>query len=132
MSLEPNAYCRVYSSWLEVMLSGDADAGKAMQSEDVTLEDRRPGLQHHLSGRDALFHSQLAARDQDYRVGSFELVATRGDSIALHRVVWEMGADSESEMLVLGWLDDDGQLAGWVVFDPSQTEAALSELHNRS
>jgi hypothetical protein len=132
MSLEPNAYSRVYSSWLEVVVADDWDAVEAMQSEDVTLEDRRPGLQHHLSGRDALLHSQRAARDQDYRVGSVELIGTGGESIGLHRIVWQMGVDSESEMLVLGWLADDERLDGWVVFEPSQMEAALSELRIRS
>jgi ketosteroid isomerase-like protein len=64
-----------------------------------------------------------------------EVLATRGDRLALVRSVW-MGADADSGPSEVEWLtilavEDGGELAVAVTFDPEDLDAAWAELDRR-
>ena len=126
-----NAYARVYEHFVDNLQRRDWDTAAAMQAPDIVLDDRRPGLQHVLTGRSGLLHNQRSALDLGYVLGRLDLLATRDDHLALHRVLWTFEGGSEIDMLVVGEMDDQDRIAAWVVFRPEDLDDALAELDAR-
>src|SRR5262249_19784757 len=64
-----------------------------------------------------------------------QVLATRGDRLALLRSIWR-GADGDSGPIEIPWLsvlevDEGGEPAEWVTFDPDALDAAYAELDAR-
>lgn len=126
-----NAYTEFYYQWLETAARGDWERVAALQAPDIVLEDRRPGLQHELAGRDDLVRSQREAVGIGYSLSRIEVVAVRGERLALHRILWRLQDTSEVEMLVVGEMDHHSRMSASVIFDPHDLNAALAELDGR-
>ena len=99
------------------------------------------GVQRWL--RRSLFRtsSDLAAESGDVRWaieggwrGARTLLATAGDRLALHRIVWstgDAGARSEIEVLHVDEVDGEGRLLRSLMFDPDDRAAAFREIGHR-
>ncbi|MEY2567023.1 MAG: hypothetical protein QOE35_1552 [Actinomycetota bacterium] len=114
------------------VLAHDEAGAAALHSPAFVFEDRRSGT---------LDAPPVGVGRQVRSVAGVEavpmtLVATRGERLALERVVWEGavpdgGGPFEVEMLVLGELDEDGLIARRVLFDADDLDAAFEELDSR-
>ena len=121
---------RVFSS----IAVGDWDAVAQTTAANVSVDDRRrvvnAGVLH---GRDAKIESTHATVDVGFTMTMVGAIATRGEHLALLRVRVS-GRDPETiqnDALNIVEIDADERIAGNVVFDLDDFEAAIAELDAR-
>jgi len=128
LRIPPNAATRMRVRTHEAFLARDWTALRALASDDFVWEDR--GKRALLRGDVELW---IASMQQVVSPGvrlEVEIVASRGDRIALERVL-TVGAPGgihyEMETLRLTELGADGRLAASIIFDPDDRPAAFAE-----
>ena len=98
------------------------------------MEDRRAGLRLVIEG-EAFFDNVRAVFDLDITAWFLDLLATRGDRLALFRLRL-VAADGNSGQVEVEYLDvvevdEHGARAAEVTFDPEDLDAAYDELDAR-
>ena len=106
----------------------------ASAAPDVVLDDRRRGLRYSTTGRDGLLENVQAL---ELPIVSVKRVAGRGERLVLYRVLRKGagphgGGDAEVELLILHEMNERGELAVAIAFDPDDLEAATAELDARA
>ena len=120
---------RVRAAGIDAILRGDwASAAEAL-AEDVLKHDRRLLGTPPVAGRDQRM-AELRASFETFPVKEWhsELVASRGDRLALERLHFVSEHDYVYEYLGITQLDERGRVAVRIDFDVDDTEAALAEL----
>jgi DNA-binding SARP family transcriptional activator len=123
-----NLATRTLSRWVERFAVRDWDGVRALVTEDILNEDRRTGVRNIERGRDAHVESSRAGERGQFEI---EVVAIRGDRLAIHRLFWVESPDAganEVEVLRVDAVTPDGRLSHHVGFDPHDVDAALDEL----
>ena len=129
-----NAAIRVRTASVEALNRGDVDAYRSMHTTDCHFEDRRPGLRSVGSGPDVIRENSSVIRELGLVVFHREFVAVRGDRLLLERRIFREadGPDAfEVEALFLVELDEHERICTFIVFDPSDLDAAFAELNAR-
>ena len=107
----------------------------ALLADDIRVEDRRRGFQRTGEGRATVLAEARTIADLGVQNVTSQVLAVRGERIALVRVVWwGQGEKSEAyraEMLRLAEVDADNRLAAHVIFDLDDSDAAIGELDGR-
>lgn len=129
-----NAASQAYERILACMAGRDWDAMAETVAEDVSVADRRrvvnAGIRH---GRDAGIEDLRVAADIGFTYTMFGVMATRGERLALVRSR-ASGRDPgtvQNDALSLIEIDANGRVAGSVVFDLDDFDAAIAELDAR-
>ena len=129
-----NTATRVQERVFSYIAAGDWDAVAQITAENVSVDDRRrvvnAGVLH---GRDANIESTRATVDVGFAMTMVGALATRGEHLALFRVRVS-GRDAETiqnDALTIVEIDADERIAGNVVFDLDDFEAAVGELDAR-
>ena len=133
MTDSENAASRVMRQVDQNLIAGNPEASRALYEEDCVLYDVRLGVRLTLRGLDARIEDMQAAYDVGVRRVDTTVVATRGDRLSLHRLVYA-GADADSfevEFLSIAELGDDGRIKASYRFDGSDVEGALALLDER-
>jgi hypothetical protein len=116
------------------MLAHDWRGFAACFSDDFRMSDRRRQVQLELDRDRYVAFSREMAEGRTGRVHS-DLLATRGDRLALRRPVYEvMGGDvglSEVAFLILSEVDARGRVVANVRWDADDLDAAYAELDAR-
>ena len=131
-----NASSRAAGRFLAQFAAGNWDAMAEMLVDDYFSDDRRrvvgAGLRH---GRDAQMADMRAIADLWITNVTSTVIATRGERLAITRTGYS-GRDQESDAfrtdaLAVGEINADGRIAGVVVFDVDDIDAAFEELDAR-
>jgi hypothetical protein len=112
--------------------SKDFDTLATLYDPSYSFEDRRRLMQMKGDREAALRNNRLILADA-WR-STVRLLATAGDRLSLHRILWttgESGAASEIEMLALDEVTGDGRFVRTLLFDPDDRAAAGAELFER-
>jgi hypothetical protein len=125
-----NAATRTVDEWIRCQNARDRDGAAAIFAPDVRLIDRRPLLGLDLTGGDVLANFRVLF-DQGFRHWRSELLATRGERLALFRGVTETEDAALIEFLVLTEVDASSRASLVVVFDAGDLGAAHEELDQR-
>ena len=105
---------------------------RAATRPDCVNDDRRLGLSVVGQGTDYIVDGTRAIADFGGRVGALAVLATRGDNLALSRVLFDSEDSSfEVETYVLSETDDEGRCLRLVWFDASDVDPAFDELDRR-
>ncbi len=115
------------------LISGNPEASRSLYAEDVELYDVRAGVRLTLRGVDARIEDMRSAVDVGVRQVETTVVATRGDRLSLHRLVFAgAGPDPyEIEFLSIAELDADGLITSSYRFDGSNLDGAFELLEER-
>ena len=109
----------------------DPESAIAATAEDIVLIDRRPGPSlGTITGRDAWFENLGAIVDTFGSVVT-EIVAVRGDRLAVARVRFSSSAGFENIEYDVFEANDDGQVHRVVAFGADDLGAAMAELDER-
>lgn len=130
---DANAAARCWTRVGEAFLARDFEALAQLYAGDCVADDRRTGLGYVTEGRDALFRQLRSMVDLGVDRQLAELLAIRGDRLALHRMVMGGSKDSsfEVESLFVSEIGADGRIVAAVTFDAGDLEGALTELEHR-
>jgi len=129
-----NAAARAYRRLRGFIRERDWESLVAIASSTPVLDDRRRLVRLMVSG-EGYFAQQRILCTTSWAQWDSELIATRGDHLALFRDrmagTAASGVEFENEQLVLEEADPDGRLAAAVIFDPDDLDAAHTELESR-
>ena len=129
-----NTATRVQERVFAYIAARDWDAVAQMTAEDVSVDDRRRVVNAGvLRGRDANIESTQATVDVGFTMTMVGALATRGERLALIRVRVS-GRDAETiqnDALNIVEIDAEERIAGNVVFDLDDFDAAFAELDAR-
>ena len=131
-----NASSRMAGRFLAQFAAGDWEAMAEMLVDDYFSDDRRrvvgAGLRH---GRDAQMADMRAIADLWITNVTSTVIATRGERLALTRTGYsgrDQGAEAfRTDALAVGEINAAERIAGAVVFDPDDLDAAFAELDAR-
>ncbi len=123
-----NRCSRVMSQVVELSKRREWESARPLYAPSYSLEDRRSVLSSSLDTEDAL--KGLGYPDIGELSSRFQLLATRGERLALHRITIEMD-EFEIEFLGVNGIDEEGRLNGAVLFDADDLDAAFEEVDNR-
>ncbi len=128
-----NACTRTIDRIFELATGRDEASSRSLYAESYTFFDRRRALGFGAEGADAIDVAVggLGWHDIEISRVRYETIATRGDSLALHRVVVLSADDFDVEFLTFNSVDDEGRLTAGVVFDPDDLDSAFAELEER-
>ncbi len=134
VDLFENAATRASQQQEDISNAQDWQAFVASVSPNFSWHDRRSGLALDCTGEEALSIVRLSFELDEFRL-DLQLVATRGEALALHRATTRVrdGASgpSEIECLAVYETDANGRLAAQVIFDAADITGALDELDTR-
>ncbi|MFZ0719140.1 MAG: ATPase, partial [Mycobacterium sp.] len=129
-----NTATRVFERLYSYIAAGDWHAVAQISAENVCVDDRRrvvnAGILH---GRDANIKDAKATVDVGFTMTMLDVLATRGDRLALTRIRVS-GPDPEAienDALQIMEIDVQERIAGVVVFDRDDFDAAIPELDAR-
>jgi hypothetical protein len=125
-----NAATRANEELLRRQLARDWEGVVALQAPDARLIDRRSLIGVDLAGRDYLDNLRVIF-DMGFRSGRSELLATRGERLALFRTVSETEDGTAVEFLVITEVDASGRIRLSIGFDLQELDAAYDELDRR-
>jgi class 3 adenylate cyclase/ketosteroid isomerase-like protein/tetratricopeptide (TPR) repeat protein len=129
-----NAAWRAMESFERCWRERDWDGVLATYHPAHEMDDRRKLMRLSVSGEDFFANERMLFEETSSRWHS-ELLATRGDRIALGRVRFTAEAGGSGpmavEMLDLVEVDAAGRRVALVVFDPDDLDAAWAELDER-
>jgi ketosteroid isomerase-like protein len=114
----------------EAIERGDIESHIRLHADDASSEDRRSGLKNLSVGKDAVADEVRVLLSLNVATSRWTTVATRGDRLALGRVLLE-ARDFTGEVLQIVEIDEDGLISAWVSFDPDDLDAAYVELDDR-
>lgn len=112
------------------LASGDIEGLRPFLAADAGIDDRRAGFRHLSAGADAVIAELEAIRDLGGRRVDLDVLAVRGERLALVRV-HVVGSGFVVEILSIMEVDDEGRGGVVVVFDTTDLAEALLELDNR-
>ena len=112
---------------LALMATGRWEELRMSAHPDFVMEDRRSVPTEPVLTGDRAVHSAIATEDFGLRLTRNEVVATRGDLLALMRQSFADGA-FESSWLALLQIDGSGRSVRYIQFDSHDTGPALAEL----
>lgn len=130
-----NAASRMITQFQEVFGARDWDGMAEIFADDICLDDRRRVVGVGFSGRDAILANMRASADVGVKSVTSTVIATRGNSLAMHRVLIN-GRDKRPEAfrtdaLVIGEVDGRNRIIAFVMFDLGDIDAAFEELDAR-
>jgi hypothetical protein len=130
-----NAATKSMADQERVWEARDWEATVASFPPTYRLDDRRRLMRLQLSG-EAFFTQLRMLFDMPRSRWHFAPLATRGERLALGRVIWEGDVDEgggalEAEYLEVFEVDAAGRCAASVLFDPDDLDAAYAELGAR-
>ena len=130
-----NAAARVCERSQACYAAGDWDAVAEILADDCFIDDRRRVVNAgFLNGRDAVIPLLQALADGEANI-TWTVIAIRGERLVLARIRTANREPQQGEfvleMLGLGEIDTDDRIAGHVVFDPDEIDAAFAELDTR-
>jgi class 3 adenylate cyclase/tetratricopeptide (TPR) repeat protein len=133
LRIPPNAATRAVDRHYAAAEAQDWSAVRAVVAPAAVFDDRRRGLR--TTGDADLFLSNTEyIFSRRTRPQTRTLLATAGERLALHHILWTAGdraARIEIEALHLWEVDPDGRLVACVSFDPDERRAAHAELLDR-
>ena len=129
-----NAATRAMGRLQDAWASADWARYAALFPPGVRILDRRKMVQLEID-RDQFLDSFRPYFEMTVSTPTFELLATRGERLSLHRAVWT-GTDGHSGLSEVDWLaimevDEHGEPAAWVALDNDALDAAYAELDQR-
>jgi hypothetical protein len=124
-----NPVTRLNERFARAWAARDWDAVTAIHSPSCRFDDRRPLMRAH-ADLEATARTLFEVPNGRWRITP---LATRGERLALSRVVFEGdvpegGGELAIDYLNIDELDDDGRLGSVVMFDPADLDAARAEL----
>jgi tetratricopeptide (TPR) repeat protein len=131
-----NGASRVHDRLAAYYAARDWDAATKTLADDFCSDDRRHvvnvGLRH---GRDVAIANMQKSADLAITFGKSDVIATRGDRLALSRTRWS-GPDQRpeafhTEVLHVAEINADERVAARVMFDANDIDAAFAELDAR-
>ena len=130
-----NAASRMYERFVACWAAHDWDAMAETIAEDILHEDRRRMIGSIQRDRDAVLANMRAVAKAGGKKIVFDVVATRGDRLALGRTRvtgdGEWPAATGVEVLNVIEVDADDRFAAGVAFDSDDRDAAFEELDAR-
>lgn len=130
-----NAVTAVWDRYRTLFPDHDVDGILTTVAPDYHLDERQLHAQHATIGRDGFRDVLTELFRGDFRSVDTEVLAIRGDHLALVRVVWHIrarsGGEAEVVHLRVDEADAEGVLTSSVVFDAGDLEAAYDELDRR-
>ncbi|OBF66463.1 regulator [Mycobacterium sp. 852002-51971_SCH5477799-a] len=129
-----NLATRIYERLWQHFEVRDWEAITALVAENELIDDRRRvvngGLRH---GRDAGIEEMRAAADIGFTIRVVDVRATRGDRLALAcvRAAGRDPAAIQNDVLQIVQIDSDERIAGVIIFDLDDFEAAIADLDAR-
>jgi class 3 adenylate cyclase/tetratricopeptide (TPR) repeat protein len=129
-----NAASRSLARTIRCFNSRDWDGMVATYAPEHRMDDRRKLVRLEIAGRQ-FFENERWLFELPGAVFDSELIATRGERLALCRVSFRAGGDDTGPMTVevldLIEVDANGRRTALVVFDPDDLDAAYAELDRR-
>ncbi|WP_240630824.1 BTAD domain-containing putative transcriptional regulator [Mycolicibacterium sp. GF69] len=131
-----NAASRVVERYCKSLVARDWAAMAETMAENIVFDDRRrvvnAGVRH---GRDVQIADNQVAAELGAEYVTFEVIATRGERVALHRV-HTINRDTPTgeiaaQMLGIAEIGADNQMAAIVTFDDDDLDDAFQELETR-
>jgi hypothetical protein len=130
----PNTATRAVARGTAALAARDWDGFAALFAADFRNVDHRALVQLE-TGREQWLHSFRQIVEMTSARPSYEVLATRGERLALFHMLWRGAAGdvgpSEIEWLLIVEVDDRGDHRTVVTFDPGDVEAAYDELEAR-
>ncbi len=129
-----NAATRVFGQLYSNIAAGDWNTVTRISAENVAVEDRRrvvnAGILH---GRDAAIKDARATVDVGFTMTMLDVLAIRGTRLALTgvRVSGRDPQTVQNDALQVIEIDTEERVAGVVVFDLDEMDAAIAELDAR-
>jgi len=132
LRIPPNSAVRATTLWCEIVEAGDPEAVATLSHPSQIVEDRRP-LFRTTTGADGEVINAQWVIEGGWRPAR-TLLATAGDRLVLQNWLWTTGegdARSETEVLELDEIDEEGRFVRTILFDPDDRAAAAAELRHR-
>lgn len=123
----PNRAVTVNEANLALMAAGRWDELRASAHPGFVMEDRRSVPTEPVLSSERAVTRAMASQDLAMRLRRNEVVATRGEVLALMRQSFVDGT-FESDWLALLQIDDAGRTVRYMQFDADDTRTALAEL----
>ena len=126
-----NAALRSFTDLVARLFTPDREALLARLAPEFSAEDRRSVVSDQMTTRDAWVDLVLEGLEVFDAIAIDEVIALRGDRLALVRSRW-VGTDGfDVPYLGVGEVDADGRPCALVTFDPDDLVAAVEELEAR-
>ncbi len=122
------------SRFFDAWLSGDREAVPGFLDPEIRWEDHRAGMSASYRGRDAAveYLSTSEAVFGDLQIADLEFIATRGQNLALWRIVLAATDRSfEVEFYGVSEYGENGLCTRFDCFDPADFDQALAKLEER-
>jgi hypothetical protein len=126
-----NSAFRTYQLSASAVFSADWSTVRALWASDAFRDDRRSMGGPYIQGIDALIGSAQEWVDLGFVISDVELVAERGDRLAVARQRIRTRDDYLIEFLALTELDERGLIDRLVYFEIDDLSAAHAELDLR-
>ena len=130
-----NVASQAYDRVQALFAAGDFSAMRERFSDEFERDDRRPTVNAGTRrGADALVDDARANAGLGVKEVASEVVATRGEKLALRRARYSGDGRPGSfrvEVLHVIDVDTDERIAGLVLFEPDDVAAAIAELERR-
>ena len=129
----PNRCVRVLEGLLACWNRGAIDDYAALVAPDARGEDRRAGLGAEMVGPEGYVANFEASHAVGATDASFDLVATRGETLALIRTTFATAGEESftAEIFEVNEIDETGLLCRTDVFDANDLPTAVRELDDR-
>jgi hypothetical protein len=98
---------------------------------DLVGNDRRAGLQLHETDRSMMFQVLRDSIAAGFRAFSVDVVAERGERLALCKIQWTLSPDYVVDWLLLNEVDGSGRAVSVTFFDEDDLDDALGELEKK-
>lgn len=131
-----NAASRLTDRYLSLFVERDWDTLAGILADNFTAVDRRRVVNAETrQGRDADIAALRATADLGLKTYTCDVLATRGDRLALSRVRILGDAEepeaSRIEFLAVGEINTEGHALARIIFDPDDLDGAFTELDSR-
>lgn len=126
-----NAACRAGNVSMNAIKAGDWATLRSLLREDVISDDRRRSVGSRAVGAEAYITNFRTLQDLGMRSPRNEILAIRGDNLALGRSAMLDADGNEIATLTLVDLAPDGLFQRFVWFDADDYDAAFEELDDR-
>ena len=103
----------------------------ALVAPDFVNHDRRTTVSWGTHGRETFLAGMGASREVGFRFVPEEVIAIRGDRLALRRVAQRTETGDEIADLMVGEVDADGRLQTLITIDDGRLPDAIAELDTR-
>ncbi len=124
---EGNRHVRFIHRMRDALVAQDWEAFRSIYAPDCIWDDRRRGLTDHIEGIDARM-ANAETLSRAIRDVEPEIIATRGDDLALLKVRYLAEGDFHVDILIVQQLDADDRLVIDVGFDEDDMDAAHAAL----